>query len=310
MICLGFDTSNYTTSVAAYGKDTVISERRLLEVKHGERGLRQSTALFQHIKALPEIYARVIDRIDLDRITAVGADIRPRSCEGSYMPVFLAGKGYAEVAAKSLGADIFEFSHQDSHIMAGIYSAEAFQLLEKPFLSVHLSGGTTEILVSEYKNGSFENRIIGGTRDISAGQLIDRVGVALGLDFPCGRQIERLALEAEETIGLPVSTDGAYMNFSGAETRLLRMSGSEAAENISAAVLKAVAEALARTLNSAVKQEGLRDILLVGGVAANGCIREHIQSRVNAEAHFAAAEYSTDNALGTAVLTYYKKYVI
>ncbi|MBQ3471427.1 MAG: DNA-binding protein, partial [Clostridia bacterium] len=147
MSTLGFDTSNYTTSVAFTDGRTDKSVRQILSVKEGERGIRQSDGVFQHMKLLPELFEKL--NADMKDVTAIGVSTRPRTVEGSYMPVFLAGHGYARVAAKTLGVPLYEFSHQDGHIMAGIYSCGAFELLTKPFLSVHLSGGTTEMLRSE-----------------------------------------------------------------------------------------------------------------------------------------------------------------
>jgi len=159
-VTLSIDTSNYTTSVAAVDADgnIVADERQLLKVDQGERGLRQSQALFQHIVALPELIKKVTDIIHKKnlRICAVAASDRPRPVEGSYMPVFLAGDGYARVISDTLGVPLYEFSHQDGHIMSGIRSCEGYDLLEKEFISVHLSGGTTEILKSSY-NGSMGN---------------------------------------------------------------------------------------------------------------------------------------------------------
>lgn len=301
MIYLGFDTSNYTTSVASCG-DAENNVRSLLDVKKGERGLRQSDALFQHIKKLPELFGELSGRLDMSAVGAVGVSEKPRRVEGSYMPVFLAGHGFAKVCADALGVPLYTFSHQEGHIMAGIYSCGDLSLLEKEFISVHLSGGTCEILLSKYENGHFESEIIGGTKDISAGQLIDRVGVCMGLSFPAGKELEGLAKKADKILGLPVNSKDGYINFSGIETKTLSLVGREENALLSKSLFCAISRALSEALNYLSKKYSAGKILIVGGVASNSIIRENLCREVDAEVLFASAEYSTDNAYGIALL--------
>lgn len=301
MNTLGFDTSNYTASVAWTDGEADTGIRRLLYVKEGERGIRQSDGVFQHMKLIPELFSELADSVDMAAVKAVGVSTRPRTVEGSYMPVFLAGKGYAEVVSKTLGVPLYEFSHQDGHVMAGIYSCGAYGLLENDFLSVHLSGGTTEILKSRYKGINFVHEIIGATRDISAGQLIDRVGVAMGLSFPAGAALEKLALTASTAEKLPVSTDGSYMNFSGTETKAMRMEKSAA---LARGILESVRDTLIKTINNAIKETGIHRVLIAGGVASNGIIRDGLRKHLDSEVYFAKKEYSCDNAVGIAYLAH------
>lgn len=301
MMYIGIDTSNYTSSSAAVG-DICVSRRQILDVKKGERGIRQSEGVFMHMKLLPVMYAETVKGLNLSRVRAVGVSVKPRNAEGSYMPVFLAGYGFAKVIADTLGVPLIEFSHQDGHIMAGIYSAHADELLEGEFLSVHLSGGTTEILKSRYTDGRFENEIIGGTKDISAGQYIDRVGVALGMSFPAGKHMECAAENADSAVKLRVNTDGAYMNFSGVETKASRMAAECDACSLAKGVLVSVADALVKTINYAMDESGIRRVLVAGGVASNGIIRRSLGENINGRAYFASKEFSSDNAVGTAVL--------
>ena len=301
-IYLGFDTSNYTTSVASCGDGGINSKRKILEVKKGERGLRQSDALFAHVKALPDLFRMLSSEIDMSDVRGIGISTKPRNVEGSYMPVFLAGQGYAQVVAATLGVDVYEFSHQDGHIMAGIISGKAQELLDGEFLSVHLSGGTTEILKSRYNGYNFDNDIIGGTKDISAGQLIDRTGVLIGLDFPCGKELEKLSEMAENKLRLKISVDGGYLNFSGAETALIKLVSQNTHADIAYAVLFHVADTLARVLNNSIFQTGIERILVVGGVASNKLIRTFLDENVRGRLYYAEPEYSTDNAVGVAAL--------
>lgn len=304
MIYLGIDTSNYTTSVCAVSDTEIISKRKILDVRQGERGLRQSDGVFQHMKNLPLLYKSLCEEINPSEIAAVGVSTRPRSVEGSYMPVFLQGEGYARVIAQTLGVDLYEFSHQDGHIAAGIRSCNGYDLLNDEFISVHLSGGTTEILKSRYNGHGFECEVIGGSRDISVGQFIDRVGVALGMRFPAGVHMESAANKTVETVALPIKTDGAWMNLSGVETKATRMvrENSEITEAMARGVLVEVKKALVKVISSASKSTGLNRVLVAGGVASNQIIREGLCT-MKSDLRFASREFSTDNAMGIAELT-------
>ncbi len=300
-IYLGFDTSNYTTSAAAVSESFLINERKLLEVKEGSRGLRQSDALFLHIKNMPSVYESLAKKADTKNACAVGVSTRPRSVEGSYMPVFLAGFAQAKAVADTLKVPLFEFSHQDGHIMAGIYSSEA-ELSDEPFLSVHMSGGTTEILKTKYNGYNFDCEIIGGTKDISAGQVTDRLGVAAGLKFPCGAELDVLSRNAKEEIKLPVSVDGGFFNFSGLETKAALMLKEKRIEDVARGVFLAISKTMSKALNYCVKETGIKKILIAGGVASNSHIRTYLGKNVDAKVYFASPGLSCDNAVGIALL--------
>lgn len=303
MIFLGFDTSNYTTSVAAADENNgYINIRKLLDVGQGERGLRQSNALFQHIKTIGELFCELGEKTDMKDAAAVGISTRPRNVEGSYMPVFLAGKVCGETAASALGVPLYEFSHQDGHIMAGIYSSNAFELLEKPFISVHLSGGTCEIIYTKYNGRDFDLTIAGGTKDISAGQLIDRVGVKMGFGFPAGGELDKISRGEENPIKLPVNVSKGYINFSGIETKALSLVGKEDNKRIASGVFYGVAGALSKALSYAAEEYEAEKILIVGGVAANETVKKVLFDKFGKKIYFASEELSGDNAVGTALL--------
>ena len=199
-LCVGFDTSNYTTSAAWWDGREGRNESRILDVPQGALGLRQSDALFLHVRRLPEVVARLLtDRDDLHQAKVVAASSRPRAAEDSYMPCFLAGVCEAKTLASVLGAEYMEFSHQQGHLAAAAWSAGREDLLDQPFLAWHLSGGTTELLLVQPKNGVPYAEKIGGTTDISAGQLLDRTGVLLGLPFPAGKYVDELYYRADST---------------------------------------------------------------------------------------------------------------
>lgn len=305
MSTIGFDTSNYTTSVAFTDGEYDINVREILYVKNGERGIRQSDGVFQHIKLIPKLYDELSKKIDTDNIKAVGVSTRPREVDGSYMPVFCVGESVANIVADTLGVPVYKFSHQDGHIMAGIYSDSAFELLDDDFISVHLSGGTTEILKSRYNGYNFTNEIIGGTSDISVGQYIDRVGVRLGLKFPAGKMLEELALSAEKSERMPMSVSGTYMSFSGVETKASRMADiTEDKPSLARGVLENSRDILVGAINNSIEQTGVNRVLVVGGVASNSIVRDGLKNKLNGDVYFAKTQYSTDNAVGIAYLAY------
>ncbi len=219
-LCVGFDTSNYTTSAAWWDGREGRNESRILDVPQGALGLRQATP-FLHVRRLPEVVARLLtDRDDLHQAKVVAASSRPRAAEDSYMPCFLAGVCEAKTLASALGAEYMEFSHQQGHLAAAAWSAGREDLLDQPFLAWHLSGGTTELLLVQPKNGCLMRKKIGGTTDISAGQLLDRTGVLLGLPFPAGKYVDELYYRADSTSSFRVKVNELYFSLSGVENKV------------------------------------------------------------------------------------------
>jgi len=296
-IYLGIDTSNYTTSVATVG-DEFRNIRKIIDIKEGMRGIRQSDGVFVHLKELPNLFEKL--DVDMSKVSAVGVSTRPRNVDGSYMPVFLAGESFAKVIAKSLGVPLFAYSHQDGHIMAGILSAGCTELLEEPFLAVHMSGGTTEILDCRYENNHFTVKLVGGTKDISAGQLVDRVGVSLGMKFPAGAEMDKLSQACcEKALPLKTSVKEGYINFSGMETKLISMKD----EIDSGLLAKTTLNFIGKSLAEAINFHKPKKVLFVGGVASNTLLREYFEKEIPAEIYFASRELSCDNAVGVAELT-------
>ena len=224
---VGIDTSNYTTSLAfcKHGGEIAANLKCPLPVKEGERGLRQSDAVFLHTKNLPTLFEMAKGYFEMYEPLAIGVSARPRTTEGSYMPCFLSGVASAKALASALGVPCYEFSHQNGHIMAALVSSGADSVLfGKEFAAFHVSGGTTEVLLVHPNGNDFLCDIIGGTADINAGQAIDRVGVALGLTFPCGAALERRALSYEGKIpSRRVCVKDGFCNLSGLENMALDM---------------------------------------------------------------------------------------
>ncbi len=303
---LGIDTSCYTTSITVVdAKSEIIFEnRKMLEVKKGARGLRQSEGFFQHVMNLPELLEEASNACDMKSIGCIAVSTRPRNVEGSYMPVFTAGERIAKSLSLALDVPMFTTTHQDGHLMAAVKSC-AFDHT-KPHIAVHLSGGTSEILSVDWSQDGFKCEILGGSLDISAGQLIDRVGVELGLDFPCGKELDKASENHTKSLKFPLSVKGNYFNLSGAEAYGLKYAEQgEKLEDIAAGIFEAIMKSLLKSLVSVCQQTGLKTIVMAGGVSSSTYMRSRLPGVFNAhgiEILFAKPAFAADNAIGTAVL--------
>lgn len=302
MSVIAFDTSNYTTSIAYFDQQQAVNCSKLLPVKEGELGLRQSDAVFQHIKGLPELSGRLFSDIGAVNISAVGVSTQPRRVDGSYMPCFMVGYSHAKLLADSYKVPLFTFSHQDGHIAAAAWSAGRMDLLDAPHLAWHLSGGTTELLFVEPDGTSFHCEKIGGTTDISAGQLIDRTGQLLKLPFPSGRHLDQLSQETECSDYFKVKCNGAEFSFSGVQNKVQQYyNKTNDAAATAAYALRSVANAVYQATKNALEQYKDLPVIFSGGVASNSMLRQVLNSL---NPIFAEPKYSTDNAMGVAILTH------
>lgn len=305
-VYLGFDTSNYTTSIAVCNDEgqVIANIKKLLDVKQGERGLRQSDAVFSHIKNLPFLADELAKATEGQTVKAIGVSATPRDAEGSYMPCFLVGKALANIVAATHSAPVYEFSHQSGHIMAALYSSGKLdELIKNDFVAFHVSGGTTEaVLVRPAENG-FNIEILAETSDISAGQAIDRAGVMMGLKFPCGRELEDLANDYNGKIPKPkICVTEGKCNLSGVENIAQKLYAETNDKNfVSAFVLNFVARTLIALTEQIREKHPAAPILYAGGVMSNQYLQNMLSSFDNT--YFAAPEFSCDNAVGISLLT-------
>ena len=302
MAVLGLDTSNYTTSAAVFDGLGGKNAGRLLDVGPGELGLRQSEALFQHVKRLPGQLEQLGAAGWLKEIEVVGVSTRPRAVEGSYMPCFLAGESVGRSIAQVLGVPVYPVSHQQGHIAAAAWSAGGLELLDRPLLAWHLSGGTTELLYVEPLGCNVAAQCIGGSSDISAGQLIDRTGKLLGLPFPAGKSLDALAGTGREARPFRVKLEGLHFSLSGMENKVKQLAEQgRAPEEIARFALGSVCDVVCRATAAARKQYPGLPVLCSGGVASNSRLRAELAPL---GAVFARPEFSADNAIGTAILAW------
>ncbi len=298
---LGLDTSNYTTSAALLQNGVVENCGKLLPVKPGEIGLRQSDAVFHHTRQLPQVFSGLKNAVR--GVRAIGVSNRPRDAEDSYMPCFLVGVGTAEMLGQALGIPVYRFSHQQGHIAAALYSANCLTYLTHPFLAFHLSGGTTEaVLVQPADDGRiFSTQLVARSLDLKAGQVIDRIGVLLGLPFPAGRYLDPLACACGEAIRVRASMKGADCSLSGVENKCRALVEKGAPKETVAAVCMAHVIAAVDAMCAALQaQYGALPVVFSGGVSSNSMLRAQMTARYGAI--FAEPRFSADNAAGPAVL--------
>lgn len=304
-VILGIDTSNYTTSVAILSLEgeLIANIKKLLPVKPGERGLRQSDAVFNHTVNIPELMSEAGALLSECEIVAVGVSATPRNEEGSYMPCFLCGIAAAQSISAPLGVPLYRFSHQCGHIMAAVYSSGEFDLLEREFGAFHISGGTTELVRVRPTDTGFETELIGGTADLNAGQIIDRIGVYLGMRFPAGPSLEAEALKNTEKIPKKkISINGMTVNLSGLENMAIKLyKDTENASITAAFVFDFIGRAISAMLDAYNEQYGDSKVVLAGGVMCNSIIKKMLSEKY--DVCFAEPSMSADNAVGIAALT-------
>ncbi len=333
---LGIDTSNYRTSVALVSQDNIICDfRRFLDVKQGERGLRQSDALFQHVKNLPDLFEQVNDEFH-GGIHAVAYSSKPRPVEGSYMPCFLAGEMAARSIGSMLNVPVISFSHQEGH-MQSIKSYSEMSYIDE-FLACHFSGGTCEILKVNTKdvepekdliydgyqliggeNFFYDIECIGGSKDISFGQVIDRAGVLMGYSFPAGQELDDIAMKTGGSTNMltPITVQNVEFNLSGIDTQIKNKINSMSKgkpvslmedrlkHEIIREIFDKIAVCISKVLLQASNKTGIKDIIMSGGVSSSRYIRRQVSEEMEKEdiiVYFDESDLATDNGIGIALL--------
>ena len=303
---IGFDTSNYTTSCDLFDTQNKVafSCNKLLPVKKGERGLRQSDAVFHHTRQMPQLINKLFQNKSRLDILAVGYSDVPRNVSGSYMPCFLVGENSAICVSQAMNIDAFNTSHQVGHVLAALYSCGRLDLLKGSdvFLAFHISGGTTDILLcSPSKTNVVDIKEIGTSLDLKAGQAVDRIGVKLGLDFPCGSELEKLALRSNLTFKIKPTLKGLNCCLSGLENKCNNMIGNgDSPENVAKFCLDYIYETVCGMTKAAIRQYGDLPIVFAGGVMSNSIIKSRLTEN-KFQCYFSQPEFSSDNAVGVSV---------
>lgn len=304
---LGIDTSNYTTSTAVFDSDSTVmyQQKKLLPVKDGQLGLRQSDAVFHHTAQLHIMIENLLKNVDTSKISAVGVSTRPRPINTSYMPCFTVGENSAKIICSVLKKPLLTFSHQEGHIAAVLFDSKREDLFSKKFLAFHVSGGTTDAVLACNTESGFELTPVAKSLDLHAGQAIDRVGLMLNLSFPCGAELEKLALLYTQKIVVHPSVKDCDCCLSGVENLCKKMIDSgEPKEKIAAFCIEYIRKTLQIMTENIFNKYGQMPVLYAGGVMSDSIIRNSFKEKYNAV--FASPKYSTDNAAGVAYLAYRK----
>lgn len=302
-VILGIDTSCYTTSCAAVTTEgrLLTSERMLLPVRPGERGLRQSDGVFAHIKQFPVVLERAYDKIAGLPVCAVCVSEKPADGEASYMPVFQTGLSFAKCLAVAYGVPLIKTTHQRGHFEAAQIGIEP---LMEPYTALHLSGGTTDF-VRVSLDGSIE--CFYTSLDLHAGQLFDRVGVRMGLPFPAGRHLEKIAVNVKPLGRYAAIAKENGICLSGVEAAAMRDmdEGGISCPQIAAELY----DVLARLIVKAIIRFGIApaSMLITGGVASSMLLRERLHERMEKArlpftVHFGNPDFCADNAAGVAMI--------
>ena len=300
-LILGVDTSNYTTSTALFDGTEMRQQKKLLPVKPGGLGLKQSDAVFHHTQQLPELMERLLDDAP-GTPDGIAVSTRPREVDGSYMPCFTVGAAMARGLASALRVPLLPLSHQHGHIAAALYSCGVTDWIGTRFLAFHVSGGTTEaLLVEPDAEKGFMPRLIASSLDLKAGQAIDRAGVMLGLPFPAGAQLDQLAQQSRTVFRIRPTMRGCDCSLSGIENQCRKMQAQcQPAAEIAAYCIQAVGAALDGMTAAIFAEYGRLPLIFAGGVTSNSWIRQRLSEKYGAL--FAEPVYSCDNAAGVAYL--------
>lgn len=304
---LGIDTSNYTTSTAIFDSSTgvMLQRKKLLPVKSGQLGLRQSDAVFHHTQQLHQLFSELVKDLDLNELKMIGVSSRPRPVDDSYMPCFTVGENTAEILSSALKIPLARFSHQEGHISAALFSAKRDDLFDREFIAFHISGGTTEAVLAKGNNEGFNLKLVAKSLDLHAGQAVDRVGLMLGLSFPCGAELEKLALQNTEKIRVHPTVKGFDCCLSGVENQCKKLiDDGKTPEYVAAYCLKYIEQSLCLMTDKLLEKYGSLPLIYAGGVMSNLIINKTFTQKYNAV--FALPAFSTDNAAGIAYLAYRK----
>ncbi len=303
-LILGIDTSNYTTSAALYDTESgrVIQSKKLLPVKEGQLGLRQSDAVFHHVQQLPDIVSSLYDNV-IGLPSAIGVSVTPRPAEGSYMPCFEVGRSFAETLSSMMKIPLYRYSHQEGHIAAALYSAGCLDNMNDKMIAFHLSGGTTEAVLAIRNDHGFDVEYICGSLDLKAGQAVDRVAGMLGLPFPGGKHLDRLASGyTGKPIKVRPTMKGLDCCLSGIENKCRQMIDNGASpEETAFACIEYIRVTLSEMTRRIREKYGELPVIFAGGVSSNSLIRAALTKEFS-QCMFAKPEYSCDNAAGVALL--------
>ena len=308
IIIMGIESSCDETSVSIVknGREllsNVIDSQINIHEKFG--GVVPEIASRNHVEVISNVMKKAVKEanINLNDITAIACTYGP-----GLVGALLVGVSYAKALSYSLGVPLIPVNHIEGHIDANYLTHKD---LEPPFLCMLMSGGNTQIVhVKDYCN--FE--ILGKTKDDAIGEAFDKVARVIGLGYPGGPKIDKLAKEGDSTkIDLPKThLDNFDFSFSGIKTAVINLNHKDPninKEDLAASFEKNVTEMLITNIKKAIEQTNINKIVLAGGVSANSYIRrefDKLSKEENVEIYYPELNLCTDNAAMIAVAGYYE----
>ena len=305
-IILGIESSCDETSVAVVknGREVlsnVINTQISIHELYG--GVVPEIASRNHVENISPVMKEALKQanVTLDDIDGIACTYGP-----GLVGALLVGVAYAKALSYASGKPLIATNHIEGHIAANYIT---YKELKPPFLTLLISGGNTQIvLVKDYTR--FE--ILGKTRDDAVGEAFDKVARVIGLGYPGGPKMDKLAKEGTPNIELPkVHVDGLDFSFSGLKTAVINLHHKMPDINkadLAASFEKNVAEILIENTKKAIKETGITKIALAGGVSANSYIREEfskLQDEKDIEVYYPELKLCTDNAAMIASAGYY-----
>ena len=287
----------------------VISSQIALHTLYG--GVVPEIASRKHIEKINEVIQEALGQagVKLSEIDAIGVTYGP-----GLVGALLVGVAEAKAISYAAGIPLVGVHHIEGHISANYIACKE---LEPPFICLVMSGGHTHlVVVRDY--GKYE--IIGKTRDDAAGEAFDKVARAIGLGYPGGPKIDRIAKEGNpDAIHFPRAKveDAPYdLSFSGVKSAVLNylngchMKGEPVVEaDVAASFQKAVCDVLVEHAVQAVKDYGIPKLALAGGVASNSALREAMKAACEKEGvsfYYPSPILCTDNAAMIGAAAYYE----
>lgn len=307
MICLGIESSCDETSVAIVknGREVlanVVSTQIPIHKKFG--GVVPEIASRKHLTNIAFVVKEALDNANLDfkDIDYIGVTYGP-----GLIGALLVGVAYAKSLAYALNIPIVPTHHIEGHIAANYLTYES---LNPPFMALVVSGGHTHLInVKDYTD--FE--IIGKTRDDAVGEAFDKVARVLGLPYPGGPEVSKLARDGEFTYKLPKTKFDNYdFSFSGIKTAVINIAHKEGEslkrEDLACSFEETVTDELVDNCIRAMKDLKINKVVLAGGVSANLVLREKLlkaSKQRNYECFLPDLKYCTDNAAMIASAAHY-----
>ena len=306
IIILGIESSCDETSVAVVknGREVlsnVINTQISIHELYG--GVVPEIASRNHVENISPVMKEALKEanIKIDDVDGIACTYGP-----GLVGALLVGVSYAKALSYAANKPLIGVNHIQGHIAANYIT---YKEPKPPFLTLLISGGNTQlVLVKDYT----EFEILGKTRDDAVGEAFDKIARVIGLGYPGGPKMDKLAQEGTPNIVLPkVHIDGLDFSFSGLKTAIINLHHKTPDINkadLAASFEKDVAEILLENTKKAVKETNINKIALAGGVSANSYIRKafkELEEKENIKVYYPELKLCTDNAAMIASAGYY-----